>query len=106
MSLKQINGQEFDKEVLANERVTLVDFYADWCGPCRMMHPVLNEISEEMGEVAGFYKVNVDDNQELAIKYQVMTIPTILVLKNGEVKQEFIGVTSKDELVGALNQYK
>ena len=83
MSVLKINEGNFEEEVLKSEKMVLVDFYADWCGPCRMMSPIIDEIAEELQDSVKVGKVNVDENQELAIKYDVMSIPTIIIFKNG-----------------------
>lgn len=92
------NEENFENEVLKSDKTTIVDFYADWCGPCKMMSPVIDKIAEEKSETIKVGKVNVDDNQNLAIKYNIMSIPTILIFKNGNVVKSFIGVTSKEEI--------
>lgn len=103
--VKQLTNEEFEKNVKNSDKLVFVDFYADWCGPCRMMASVVEEISEEVDGV-DFYKVNCDDEQELASKYEVMTIPTLLILKKGEQIKEFIGVTDKEEIIEELNSLK
>ena len=103
--VKQLTNEEFEKNVKNSDKLIFVDFYADWCGPCRMMAPIVEEISEEVDGV-DFYKVNCDDEQELASKYEVMTIPTLLILKKGEQIKEFIGVTDKEEIIEELNSLK
>lgn len=102
MSVLKITNQNFDEEVLKSEKTVLIDFYADWCGPCRMMSPIIDEIAEEMGENIKVGKVNVDDNQDLAIKYNVMSIPTIIIFKKGMPMKSFIGVTSKEEILNNI----
>ena len=92
------NEENFENEVINSEKTTIVDFYADWCGPCKMMSPVIDKIAEENAENIKVGKVNVDENQELAMKYNVMSIPTILVFKNGNIAKSFIGVTPKQEI--------
>jgi len=92
------NEENFENEVINSEKTTIVDFYADWCGPCKMMSPVIDKIAEENAENIKVGKVNVDDNQELAMKYNVMSIPTILVFKNGNISKTFVGVTTKQEI--------
>ena len=92
------NEENFENEVLKSDKTTIVDFYADWCGPCKMMSPVIDKIAKEKSETIKVGKVNVDDNQNLAIKYNIMSIPTILIFKNGNVVKSFIGVTSKEEI--------
>lgn len=96
------NEENFENEVLNSEKTTIVDFYADWCGPCKMMSPVIDKIEEENVENIKVGKVNVDDNQELAMKYNVMSIPTILIFKNGNIAKTFVGVTAKQEIEEAI----
>ena len=92
------NEENFESEVVNSEKTTIVDFYADWCGPCKIMSPVIDKIAEENAETIKVGKVNVDENQELAMKYNVMSIPTILVFKNGTISKTFVGVTTKEEI--------
>ena len=102
MELK-LNSENFKKEVLNSSEPVLVDFYADWCGPCKIMAPVVEELARELQGKAKVGKINVDENQDLAMEYGVMSIPTIVVLKNGEVQKTFVGVTDKEEIKQALN---
>ena len=88
------SSDEFKTKVLEGEGKILVDFYADWCGPCKMLGPVMDEISKDYT----VYKVNVDDNQDLAVKYAVTAIPTLIVIKNGEETNRTVGVASKSEI--------
>ena len=106
MDILKITSENFDKEVLDADKITVVDFYADWCGPCKMMAPIMEAVAKELGETAVVGKVNIDDNQNLALKYQIMTIPTIAIFKNGEIVESFIGVTDKDEILNAVNNKK
>lgn len=106
MDILKITSENFDKEVLNADKITVVDFYADWCGPCKMMAPIMEAVAKELGETAVVGKVNIDDNQNLAVKYQIMTIPTIAIFKNGEIVESFIGVTDKDEILNAVNNKK
>ena len=92
-----VTKENFDKEVLQAEGTVLVDFWASWCGPCRMIAPAVEKISEEHPDVK-VCKVNIDDEQELAIKYGVMSIPTLMVVKNGEVVNTAVGLRPKEEL--------
>ena len=103
MSVLNVTSENYESEVLKSEKTILIDFYADWCGPCKMMSPVIDEIAEEMKETVKVGKINVDENQDLAMEYGVMSIPTIVVLKNGEVQKTFVGVTDKEEIKQALN---
>ena len=103
MNILNVTSENYESEVLKSEKTVLIDFYADWCGPCKMMSPVIDEIAEEMKETEKVGKINVDENQDLAMEYGVMSIPTIVVLKNGEVQKTFVGVTDKEEIKQALN---
>ena len=103
MSVLNVTSENYESEILKSEKTVLIDFYADWCGPCKMMSPVIDEIAEEMKETVKVGKINVDENHDLAMEYGVMSIPTIVVLKNGEVQKTFVGVTDKEEIKQALN---
>lgn len=94
---KEITIYDFETEVLNNSKPVVVDFYAEWCGPCKMMAPVFKELSTQMPN-CDFYKINVDSEQDLANKYQVMSIPTVMVFKNGEPVLTSVGYISKDDL--------
>lgn len=96
-----LNSNNFD-ETTKKDGFVIVDFYADWCGPCKMMSPIIDQIAEENVPNLTVGKVNCDDNTDLAEKFQVMTIPTIMVFKNGEVIKTFIGVTPKEEILSTL----
>ena len=97
------NKAEYDK-VLADNKSVFVDFYADWCGPCKMVGPVLEEISKDYADIK-FVKVNVDDNPEIAQQYGIMSIPTLLIMKNGEVLEEKTGYQPKEALVELLSKF-
>ncbi len=98
MDVLNITSENYEQKVLKSDKPVLIDFYADWCGPCKMMSPIIDEIAEEMEGQVTVGKVNVDENQDLAIQYQVMSIPTIVILKEGKVIKTFIGVTDKEEI--------
>ncbi|MCI8760191.1 MAG: thioredoxin [Clostridia bacterium] len=102
MSVLKLNGENFEEEVLKSNQTVVVDFYADWCGPCRMMAPVIDEIANEKADSIKVGKVNVDENQDLAMKYEVMSIPTIVIIKNGKVEKTFVGVTSKSDILACI----
>ena len=104
MSVKTITEENFEEEVLNSDKPVLIDFYADWCGPCKMMSPVIDEIAEEIGDTAKVGKVNSDDNMDLAEKYEIMSIPTIMVIKNGQEVKRFLGVTPKEDIIKAINE--
>ncbi len=95
MATVQVTSDTFKKEVLEHQGVVVVDFYADWCGPCKIVAPILDELSEEKKDVK-FVKVNVDENQELAGNFSVFSIPTFLIFKDGAVKNQFVGAHSKE----------
>lgn len=90
--------EQFEQEVKKEEGIVLIDFYATWCMPCKAMSPILEEIAKEYEEVK-VVKVDVDKNEELAIQHNVMSIPTILIMKNGEVIKTFVGITSKENII-------
>jgi thioredoxin 1 len=96
------DAETFEKEVLESDVPVLVDFYADWCGPCKMQGPVLEDLSGEIGEAAKICKINVDDNRSIAEKYSIQSIPTLIIFENGEVSKTLIGLQSKDNLKDAL----
>lgn len=101
MAITNVTTATFNEEVLASEKPVLVDFWAVWCGPCKMMAPVLEIIDEDMPEVK-ICKVNVDENMDLAMQYSIQSIPAMYVFKNGQVAKKIIGYTPEDELKEAL----
>lgn len=102
MSVLKITSKNYKEEVLESDKTVLIDFYADWCGPCRMMGPIIDEIEKEVSDEIKVGKVNVDENRDLAMEYGVMSIPTIVIIKNGEVSKTFVGVRDKNEIKEAL----
>ena len=91
------NTEEFEKEVINSNQTVFIDFYATWCKPCKIMTPIIEEIAKEYKEIK-FVKMDIDKNEELAIKYNIMSIPTMMIIKNGEVKKTFIGITDKQSI--------
>ena len=102
MSVIVLSEQNFDEEVKKSDKKVLVDFYADWCGPCKMMAPAIEKIAEEVSEYAKVGKVNVDDSPEIAEEFGIMSIPTLLIFENGEIIHKHVGVTDKDTLMSEL----
>lgn len=98
-----LTKNNFENEVLNYEGKVLVDFWASWCGPCKMIAPVVEEIADEFEGRVKVGKVNVDEEAELSINYQVMSIPTILIFENGKVVNKAIGYRGKEELIELLN---
>ena len=90
-TLPQLKSAEFEKEVLKSETPAVVDFYADWCGPCRMVSPIIEQLSKEYEGRVKFAKINTDESPETAQRYNIMSIPTIMVFKNGEVASTTVG---------------
>ena len=101
MDIIRIKEEEFEEKVLKNSKKVLVDFYADWCGPCRMLSPIIEEIAKENDEYE-FVKVNVDDCPDVSRKYGIMSIPTLIVFENGVEKKKTLGFHSLDEVKGFL----
>ena len=97
-----ITQENFEAEVLKSEKPVLIDFWAEWCGPCRMLSPVVDQVAEEMGDKIIVGKVNVDEQPALAQKFNIMSIPTLLVFKNGSVVQTSVGVRPKQEIVNLV----
>ena len=98
----EITKENFEEVVLKSELPVLVDFWATWCGPCKMIGPLVEQLSEEMAGKAVIGKINVDKQPELAMQYQVMSIPTLLVFKNGEVANKRIGFMPKEKIAEML----
>ncbi|MEH7223031.1 thioredoxin [Bacillus sp. JJ1566] len=104
MAITNVTDQSFDTET--KDGVVLADFWAPWCGPCKMIAPVLEELDSEIGDKVKIVKLDVDDNQETAAKFGVMSIPTLLVFKNGEVVDKVVGYQPKEALAERLaNHY-
>ncbi|MCX7647530.1 MAG: thioredoxin [Elusimicrobiales bacterium] len=99
-----ITDQEFDKEVIKSAIPVLVDFWAPWCGPCRMLAPVVDEISKEYEGKVKVVKVNTDENPQSASNYQISAIPTLLFFKDGKVVKELVGVLPKEEIKKVLDE--
>lgn len=98
MSEVKLNSNNFNEEITNTDKLVLVDFYANWCGPCKMLSPIISEIANEYLNNVKVCKVNVDESQDLALKYNIMSIPTLIFLKNGVVVKSVVGFCSKSEL--------
>jgi len=103
-NIKEVNEENFDAEVLNKNKPVLVDFWAEWCGPCKALAPILDEVAGELGEKAEVVKVNVDQAQMLAQKYGIRGIPTLIFFKDGEVKNTLVGNQPKAEIVKSLEE--
>lgn len=101
MNIMKVSDENFEQEVLNSNIPVLVDFYADWCGPCKMLSPIVDEVAKENDDIK-VVKVNVDESQNTAIKYQVMSIPTLVVIKNGNEVNRSVGLIDKQEIVNLV----
>src|SRR5712691_8524571 len=97
-----IDESNFDNEVTKSAQPVLVDFWAEWCGPCKMIAPILDEIAREKAGAVKVAKVNVDENQSLSLKYNIRAIPTLLFFKDGQLRDQITGVTSKKDLLNRI----
>ena len=97
-----IDEANFETEVTQSQKPVLVDFWAEWCGPCKMIAPLLDEIAREKGDQIKVGKINIDHNQSLSVKFNVRAIPTLLFFKNGQVVDQVTGMTSKKDLLGRI----
>lgn len=101
MEILKVTSENFEEEVLKSKQTVLIDFYADWCGPCKMLSPVVDQIAEE-NENIKVVKINVDNAQDLAMKYQVMSIPTLVVIKEGKEINRSVGLRDKSEIINMI----
>ncbi len=102
MSALKITKDNFEKEVLQSDKPVLLDFWASWCGPCKMVGPIVEQVAEEAAGLAKVGKINVDEEPELAQQFRVMSIPTLVVMKEGKVVQSTVGVQSKQALLSMI----
>lgn len=103
MSIKQVNTSSFEADVLKADVPVLVDYWAEWCGPCKMVAPVIDEVSRDYGDKLSVAKVNIDENQEIAQKYNIRGIPTLMLFRNGAVVATKVGALSKSQLTAFLD---
>ena len=101
MNVKKLNDTNFESEILNSRNTCLVDFYADWCGPCKMVSPIVDEIADERTDIT-VGKINVDENPNLAVKFNVMSIPTLIVFKDGKEHSRLVGYSPKEEILAEL----
>ena len=106
MSDIMITGKEFEEKVIKSDKPVLVDFFATWCGPCKMMSPIVEQIAEELEDKVNVYKIDTDKDQELAYKYEIMSIPTFLIFKDGKLVNKLVGMRDKEELMKELKNQK
>lgn len=102
MSVLTINSKNFEQEVAKSEMPVLLDFWAPWCGPCKMVSPIIDEVAKEVEGKAKVGKINIDEESELASAFGVMSIPTLIVIENGKLKTQAVGVRSKQEIIDML----
>ena len=103
-NILKFSDQNFEQEVLKSDKPVLVDFWAEWCAPCRMIAPAVEAVAGEYAGRAKVGKLNVDENQSVTSRYNIRSIPTLLVFKNGEIKEQLVGTTSKDNLAKLLDK--
>ena len=99
-----VNEENFDSVVMNSDKPVLVDFWAEWCGPCKMLTPTIEALAEEYKDTSSIVKINVDDSPTIATKYGIRSIPSILLFNNGDVIEQRVGAVSKDELAGMLDK--
>jgi len=104
MEVLKVSEKDFESEVLNSEGKVIVDFYADWCGPCKMMAPIMEKVSEELLGKAKVVKMNIDENMDIAEKYEIMSIPTLMIFEKGQAVKTFVGLTDKQEIINAVNE--
>ena len=103
--VKEITTNDFNTEVLSQGGVVVVDFYANWCGPCRKLAPILEEVEAELDSKVKFAKINTDDNLEMAKQYQVSGLPTLMIFKNGETVERLVGLMPKSSIITNIEKH-
>ncbi|MBE7710980.1 MAG: thioredoxin [Cyanobacteria bacterium SIG31] len=101
----EINTESFNREVLSQDGVVVVDFFANWCGPCRKLAPILEEVEAELASKVRFAKINTDENLEMAKQYQVSGLPTLMVFKNGEAVERLVGLMPKSSIITNVEKH-
>jgi len=105
MAIVNLSTSTFDETVSSSDKPVVVDFWAEWCGPCKSIAPILGELAEELSDQLTIAKVNVDDNPDLAMRFNVMSIPTLLVFNGGEVQKRLVGAKGKSQLLQELDEF-
>lgn len=103
--INEIKDINFDETIKSSSEPVVVDFWASWCGPCKMLAPVIDEIAGELGDKAKFFKLNVDENPVVSTQYKISSIPTVMILKNGEVVDTLVGFRPKDAIKSAIEKH-
>ena len=104
MGISKATDENFNDEVLGSSKPVLIDFWAEWCGPCKMIGPILEELNSEMSEKIKIVKVDVDNNNKTAMNYAIRSIPTLVIIKDGSVQAQHVGAASKAQLENFINQ--
>ena len=105
MAAKELNAATFDETINNAQKPVLVDFWASWCGPCRMLSPIVEDLADQMADVLDVCKVNVEENQDLAVRFQVMSIPTLIPVKDGKPVHTMVGAQPRDVLAQEIAKY-
>ena len=104
-NVQEVTDENFDKEVCSSEKLTLVDFWATWCGPCRKLSPVIDEIAQEFNDKVKFVKIKADENLQTAQKYSISGVPSLLIFKNGEPVERIVNIVPKSVKIANLNRH-
>jgi len=104
MGTSHTTDKDFEQDVILSDTPVLIDFWAEWCGPCKMIGPILEELATELNGKIKIVKINVDDNSQTAVQFSIRTIPTLMMIKNGEVQAQHIGAASKSQIKEFINQ--
>lgn len=104
-SIKHVTDSSFDQDVVKSGKPVLLDFWAEWCGPCKMIAPILEEVAKDYGDKVQIAKINVDENQEVPAKFGIRGIPTLILFKNGEIAAQKVGALAKSQLTAFLDSH-